>query len=813
MVRILTAIALVFASLSASAQVFTFECASSARLSGDSCDVCPGTVIESKSFNGLIIYLDSTFYKWIDQPYSIRVKPGQLIEYWEHSVNPYNERVTIPLDQTPFLTVIGMVDSTWCNSQAPNRFQYLNIDSFSVDKAIVHLAGDESDEFLKEGAGISFSWDADTLTISATATSSGTVTSVAATAPAAGFTISGSPITTAGTFVFTLANDLAAIEAMSGTGLVARTGSETYAQRTITAGTGISITNGDGVSGNPTITNSAPDQTVTLTGAGITSISGTYPSFTITSTEVDGSTTNELQTIDTFAIVSNVLRASLSSDGQPFKSVNLAPYLDNTDAQFLDTFAIVANVLRASISGDNQPFKSVDLSPYASGSNYQTFRDDNVDKTQRATANFVSSVRIAATLTDDAANGETEVSTDLVLNSVADGYLSQRGALSVMGRAANSTGNVADIVSTADGQVLRRSGTTLGFGTVATAGITDGAVTTAKIADGAVTYAKMQNVSATNRVLGRISAGAGVVEELSATSLYSILGFSGSPDRFALWTSSTALGSDAAFTFDATNDRMTITGTVAGLGANAAFLNLNSGPISGATTFLRASGNISSNLLIEFNNANNVTTAANTIVQNVVGGGSAGDPVYQSNITGASSSAWGLDNSDADKFKISVGKSVPGETPNLSFVITQDNPPKYGLNVDAPGRDVDIAGVTRAKQFVEADLPPVVTIDNPGTGLGTGGTIDAVEGGNNGWYVIFTTGTSPTNNGTLFTCTLNSSFTTSHYTVFCQGNAATANEFSKFVFNGFAPGTVKLKANGTLTASTTYRLNFVTIGK
>lgn len=35
------------------------------------------------------------------------------------------------------------------------------------------------------------------------------------------------------------------------------------------------------------------DQTVTLTGGGITAISGTYPNFTITSTEVDGSVSNE----------------------------------------------------------------------------------------------------------------------------------------------------------------------------------------------------------------------------------------------------------------------------------------------------------------------------------------------------------------------------------------------------------------------------------------------------------------------------------------------------------------------------------------
>lgn len=47
--------------------------------------------------------------------------------------------------------------------------------------------------------------------------------------------------------------DLAALAALSTTGIVSRTGAGTAAVRTITAGTGISITNGDGVSGNPTI--------------------------------------------------------------------------------------------------------------------------------------------------------------------------------------------------------------------------------------------------------------------------------------------------------------------------------------------------------------------------------------------------------------------------------------------------------------------------------------------------------------------------------------------------------------------------------
>lgn len=56
------------------------------------------------------------------------------------------------------------------------------------------------------------------------------------------------------------------------------------ARASVSAGTAISYDNSTGV-----ITNSAPDQVVALTGAGTTSITGTYPNFTITSNdEFDG---------------------------------------------------------------------------------------------------------------------------------------------------------------------------------------------------------------------------------------------------------------------------------------------------------------------------------------------------------------------------------------------------------------------------------------------------------------------------------------------------------------------------------------------
>lgn len=70
--------------------------------------------------------------------------------------------------------------------------------------------------------------------------------------PAAGITIT-NPAGVAGNPTFALANDLAALEGLSGTGFATRTGVDTWAQRSLTQpAAGITITNPAGVAGDPT---------------------------------------------------------------------------------------------------------------------------------------------------------------------------------------------------------------------------------------------------------------------------------------------------------------------------------------------------------------------------------------------------------------------------------------------------------------------------------------------------------------------------------------------------------------------------------
>jgi hypothetical protein len=99
-------------------------------------------------------------------------------------------------------------------------------------------------------------------------------------------------------------------------------------------------------------------------------------------------------------------------------------------------------------------------------------------------------------------------------NKVTNAQIRQSGALSLIGRSANSTGNVADISATpASSCVFLESASTL----------TCALIGTANISAAAVTYAKMQNVTAA-RLLGNPTGGAAAPSEIS---LGATLTFSG----------------------------------------------------------------------------------------------------------------------------------------------------------------------------------------------------------------------------------------------------------------------------------------------
>ena len=83
-----------------------------------------------------------------------------------------------------------------------------------------------------------------------------TFTSGTITQPAAGLTVTNSGVAQTGTgsWTFALANDLAALEGLGSTGFAVRTAADTWAQRTFLGTPNqVSVSNGDGVAGNPTL--------------------------------------------------------------------------------------------------------------------------------------------------------------------------------------------------------------------------------------------------------------------------------------------------------------------------------------------------------------------------------------------------------------------------------------------------------------------------------------------------------------------------------------------------------------------------------
>lgn len=153
------------------------------------------------------------------------------------------------------------------------------------------------------------------------------------------------------------------------------------------------------------------------------------------------------------------------------------------------------------------------------GSILSTSVSDFVEAAQDAVGlAFTDSARIDFTYSDVtntftadivlASIGTTYITDDAVTNA----KLRNSAGLSVVGRSANTIGDPADIVGT-DGQVLRVSGTALGFGTIATAGLADASVTNAKLAN-----------MAQSTIKGRAEgAGTGAPTDLTPTEVAAVI--------------------------------------------------------------------------------------------------------------------------------------------------------------------------------------------------------------------------------------------------------------------------------------------------
>jgi len=261
-------------------------------------------------------------------------------------------------------------------------------------------------------------------------------------------------IITAGTNVSVVKNDAADTVTISST--------DTNTQ--YTAGSGLSLS-------GTTFSNSAPDQTVALTGAGTTSITGSYPNFTITS-------------------------SSDSGDASELGGELPSHYL-NVDTTFGGDVSGTYNAIVIADDSHNHTIANVD--------GLQAALNGKVDDSQ-----VLTNVPSGALFTDTDTNTVTQIREDS--GSYRTGNITLQSGTNVS--ITEPTTGVFRFTSTDTNTVYTHPNHS---GDVTSSG--DGATT---IANNAVTFAKMQDI-ATDTFMGRTASGSGDAKALSVSEARTML--------------------------------------------------------------------------------------------------------------------------------------------------------------------------------------------------------------------------------------------------------------------------------------------------
>ena len=280
------------------------------------------------------------------------------------------------------------------------------------------------------GATVTATNSGDDVTVNVSA-GTGTVTSVAATA-GTGISVTGSPITTTGTLTIT---NTAPDQTVSLTGAGTTSISGTYPNFTVTsndstlgtvtsvaatAGTGISITGSPITSsGTLNITNTAPDQTVVLTASTGISTSGTYPNFTITNSAPD-------QTVSLTASTG----ISTSGTYPNFTITNSAP--DQTVALTAGTGISTSGTYPNFTITNSAPDQIVALTGAGTTSITGTYPNFTITSNDSATGTVtsVAALTLGTTGTDLSSTVANGTTTPVITLNVPTASATNRGALS-----------------------------------------------------------------------------------------------------------------------------------------------------------------------------------------------------------------------------------------------------------------------------------------------------------------------------------------------------------------------------------------------
>lgn len=118
-------------------------------------------------------------------------------------------------------------------------------------------------------------------------------------------------------------------------------------------------------------------------------------------------------------------------------------------------------------------------------------------------------------------------------------------------------------------------------------------------------------------------------------------------------------------------------------------------------------------------------------------------------------------------------------------------------------------GVTISRALGMTSNAPTIAF---GAAAGTGPTEDLTVGGNNGFNITFTTGTSPTASSSIFTATFTKSYPNGCVATFAPGNDNAVGVWMNCKISGTANNSITFAYVGTLAASTTYSFLFTVMG-
>jgi hypothetical protein len=212
------------------------------------------------------------------------------------------------------------------------------------------------------------------------------------------------------------------------------------ARAAISAGTGISYDSATGV-----VTNASPDQTVSLTGAGTTSISGTYPNFTITSAD---STVGTVTSVSGTGTVSGIsLSGTVTSSGNLTLGGTLdlssPPTIGNTapNTGRFTTLTVDDNTTFGTSNTDtvtftariNSDFEPATDNTYDLGRTGHEWRDLYIDGTANIDSLIADTADINAGTIDGTTIGAASAAAATVttLTATADSAFTSTGALTI----------------------------------------------------------------------------------------------------------------------------------------------------------------------------------------------------------------------------------------------------------------------------------------------------------------------------------------------------------------------------------------------